>query len=1058
MLRKMLSMLLCVIMIFGSITCGFGFSVSAAAENMILTPTKPTSLRSTTAATRLTGWSRSSSGSSAVTTEDGYTVVSRTGVANGTLFTNTFTLTKNSTYKFSFEIKAVEGTSFTYTKSSTGETLPRGVNFVLNDFNVVKSDGTAYNTYQEGQTDYAHTNKANYNNPTRSGFTATWSHELADGSIHTENQIKYSSWGRKIGTSEASTALKTVDLSELYSDWRTVTCEFTLPDEDVYIASDIAIGFVLPAGAANGGIYVRNIKMHKQEVSVPISEIPISVVDINGNAHSTQKDFYAVTTTKYNADDSVTVTVDYDEMDTVNIFKGWYEGDKFLSNDTSYTLGADVDEHNVKAVILSRSVINGGLGFEGYKETTSLRVSPDDADKALQNIAPFDDKWGQIYNSYQQENDYAFDIKATYGDVTTKYTPTYDTATGKWTTDSITVKPYSGNSMFYFATRFRTIVRKLDNLKPNSNYELSFYTFNLSEWDFLNTAVVADSYLLGNGKTTTSGDIKVYSVFKADVVSENGENVLVDKNQVRNWHKITINFTTDDDDTALYLHLRQEVGNNSSSTSKQFIDNLTCCETIIGNMGNAIRAKNGDKPQALRYKFFMSNDKIESFGDMTTAKIGILAVKNEICGTDSLEIGKKYIFNGEETDIIDVEVNPDTNFQYKTGDSYSTYFTAALYNIGAKGGRVDYDDFAEDYSVRPYVIYKDKNGSELLFYGDTVNANVFNVMYAIVRDNTSDEDVATAKAMLENNTLAEVYYDWQPTNSWYIGESKATDYAYSFAVIGDVQKTTGYYPDKLHYIYDWIIDNADDKNIQYVMGLGDLSEHANPTAEWPVVTEQHYRLEQAGLNQSIVRGNHDWRFDTYITKDKFGSKLTGSYDDTMKNTYRLITIGGIKYMMLTLNLFPTNDEIAWAERVITENPDYNVILTTHAYFDHDMSLTQDDDIDWVDDINIANSGQDIYDKLVSKYSNIVLVMCGHRYPPDDGPNYHITTREDGSKVMEMMINPQRMESNGGRSYGMLAMLYVSEDGRSIQLEYFSTISGMFYMDKFQFSFELDLVD
>ncbi|MBE6762671.1 MAG: hypothetical protein E7551_10380, partial [Ruminococcaceae bacterium] len=173
MLRKSLAVLLSVIMIIGSITCGFSFTVSAEGDNMIITPTAaPTSLRNTTADSRLTAWSRSSSGKSTVTTENGYTVVSRTGIGNGSLFTNTFTVEKNSTYRFSFEIKAVEGTSFTYTNSS-GEVVPRGVNFVLNDFNVVKSDGTAYNTYSEGHTDYAHTYKANDGNPTRSGFTAT---------------------------------------------------------------------------------------------------------------------------------------------------------------------------------------------------------------------------------------------------------------------------------------------------------------------------------------------------------------------------------------------------------------------------------------------------------------------------------------------------------------------------------------------------------------------------------------------------------------------------------------------------------------------------------------------------------------------------------------------------------------------------------------------------------------------------------------------------------------------------------------------------------------------
>ena len=1373
MLKKSLAFVLCILMLVSSISCLF--TVNAAtklSENMVTltNSTTITSVSKDTVQTRLSGWTRNSGGSAAVTTENGEVIASRTGYAGGQLFTNTFTIEKNSTYRFSFEVKGLS--TNVYERTVNGEAVPSGIDFVLNDFNVLKDDGTEFTGYSEGKTDYAHTNKSKYGYAARSGIATSWTIELADGTTATSNGTKYSSFGRKIGTSDAYPAdLQTVNLNKLYADWRTVTCEFSVPDEDEYTSADIALGFILPAKAtdmyiknvsfckvlpdepaptsvpvvivdaegnvhpsadditasttvtdngddtytlkadfdtmdgvnkfvgfyegekllsanttfkvgsevdfknvtakivcnsvitgglgfegcenetnlrvdppsegtllyddkwgisytggyetettsykilstygdvttlytpsydpdagkydATGSITVKpysgnsmiyfiarfrnvvrrldnlkpntkyNISFYTYNLSQwdffskafvadthsvlangktssgesfktyasyitptttdeygktviadtsavrswnkitlefttdeddttlylyfnqqvgnntsktskqfidnltcfpaevepsPITSVPLSVVDVNGYAHPSPEEIPATTTAVYNEDDTITVSIDYDAMDNVNTFKGWYEDEKFLSNDTTYTLGTDVDEHKVKAKMLCRSVITGGMGFESYKQTTNLRVSDTETNTNLENIPPFDDRWGQIYGSYQQASDYAFDIKANYGELKTKYTPTYNTETGTWDTDYITVKPHSGNSMFYFAARFRTIVRKLDNLKPNTSYQLSFYVYNLSEWDFLHTATIADSYLLKNGTTTSTNDIKVYAVYRPDIVSQNGENVLVNQNEVRNWSKIIINFTTDSDDTELYLHLRQEVGNNSSSTSKQFIDDLTCSETVLGYAGNAIRAKNEAKPQALRYKFFISNDKANAFGDMTTAKIGLLAVKNEVCGNDTLEIGKKYTFNGEECDIIDVEVNPDTNFQYVAGDNSNIYFTAALYNIGAKGSGVDYDAFAEDYAVRPYVIYEDENGIEMLIYGDTVNANVFNVVYTIVRDSTSDNDVASAKSMLENKNLASAFYEWQTTDNWYIGESQAKNYAYSFAVIGDVQKTTGYYPDKLHYIYDWIINNADDKNIQYVMGLGDLSEHANPDAEWPIVTEQHYRLEQAGLNQSIVRGNHDWRFDSYITKDKFGSKLTGTYDATMKNTYRLITINGIKYMMLTLNLFPTDAEIAWAKQVVDNHPDYNVILTTHAYFDHDMSLTDDADIDWVDDKTAANSGQDIYDKLVSQCSNIVLVMCGHRYPPDDGPNYRITTRDDGSKVMEMMINPQRMESNGGRSYGMLAMLYISEDGRSVQLEYFSTISGMFYKDKFQFEFELDLVD
>ena len=58
----------------------------------------------------------------------------------------------------------------------------------------------------------------------------------------------------------------------------------------------------------------------------------------------------------------------------------------------------------------------------------------------------------------------------------------------------------------------------------------------------------------------------------------------------------------------------------------------------------------------------------------------------------------------------------------------------------------------------------------------------------------------------------------------------------------------------------------------------------------------------------------------------------------------------------------------------------------------------------------------------------------------------------------MMINHQQLESVDGRSYGMIAMLYFKNGGKTVQLEYFSAVNQMYYMDKFQYEFELDLVN
>ena len=47
-------------------------------------------------------------------------------------------------------------------------------------------------------------------------------------------------------------------------------------------------------------------------------------------------------------------------------------------------------------------------------------------------------------------------------------------------------------------------------------------------------------------------------------------------------------------------------------------------------------------------------------------------------------------------------------------------------------------------------------------------------------------------------------------------------YDYSFAVIGDIQSLTYYYPERLQDMYQWIADNAVAKKMIYAVGLGDV--------------------------------------------------------------------------------------------------------------------------------------------------------------------------------------------------------------------------------------------
>lgn len=809
--------------------------------------------------------------------------------------------------------------------------------------------------------------------------------------------------------------------------------------------------FVDKAKNPNNEIYFKNLKII--DPNAKREDFEIVSEDVNGNIIADVNDLSVVETVATdNGDGTTTATVIYENNSDMLIFKGWYEGEILKSNALSYTFKADeVNASFLKAKFVNRNILIGAGSFETYGASESLRVSP-----AGEGVLPEGGSFGmwsqwptndKITTGYECEStNYQVDIvsgeqKNTTYLSTLNWNEKTDEVT--YTADTVSVAPHSGNKMLRIKAPYRSMVRKIDNLKPNSNYTLSFYVWNPDRWTCLRTTVISDSvdlktYLVEND---TSKTYDYYKGISNPII--NPDTGLDEVNPVRQWQKITLNFTTDADDEYLYLHLSFARSGHGSTTGNVYFDDMICYEDTFAIKGNAIRSEDS----ALRYKFAIPNSLLSEFYEGTTlSKAGLL-----------VDTAEENLFVGSA--LKDVPVVKE-NYQYVEGDTKHTYFTAALYNIGRKDGKMDYSAYGNDYSVRPYAVYSKPDGSQFIIYGDAVTANIFDVMYKIKYESTSAEDVFIVDAMLENQALYDAYVAVQPTDYFYYANSDANDYAYSMAVVGDIQITSYKHPHMLHYLYDWIIDNKTDKNIQYVLGLGDITDQ-DTKDEWILAEEQLKRLQAAGIDQSIVRGNHDWHFNDYITYDEYGEGLV-AFDDSMRSTYRLTTIGGVKYMMLTLDFFPDDAIVDWAAKSIEAHPDYNVILTTHAYYKTGMKigdgdLQQDEDLYNVSNIETANSGQDIYDKLVSKYRNIVLVICGHASTEDYGPAYEISERADGSKVVQMMINHQQLESVDGRSYGMLAMLYFLNDGKTVKLEYFSTVNKMYYMDKFQYEIELDLI-
>ena len=341
------------------------------------------------------------------------------------------------------------------------------------------------------------------------------------------------------------------------------------------------------------------------------------------------------------------------------------------------------------------------------------------------------------------------------------------------------------------------------------------------------------------------------------------------------------------------------------------------------------------------------------------------------------------------------------------------------------------------------------------------------------------------------------------------------DFAYSFVIVGDIQELSEDYfndhyasdkgkdangnkngkdpydnayvdedtnpldnkPEYIRALIDWIIDNKEEQKIEYVMTLGDLTQKSY-TAEWDYVKSQFYRLNGV-VPFSLARGNHDkvekqikdkdannqtiWPaslqkkalFYKTFDNEVYRAQIDGALNDwDVANTYNAFTVAGTKYLLICLDYGASDEALKWAGNVIEAHKDHKVIITTHTYLFRDgTTLDKDDAYPASRSQGGVNDGNDVWDKLIKKYENIVLVISGH-----DPSDHIVCTRTEGEKgnvVTQLLVDPQHMDSNMPYCTNMVAMLYFSADGKTVTVRYYSITNNRYGSAKSQFSFTID---
>ncbi|MBE6582039.1 MAG: hypothetical protein E7648_02090 [Ruminococcaceae bacterium] len=411
-----------------------------------------------------------------------------------------------------------------------------------------------------------------------------------------------------------------------------------------------------------------------------------------------------------------------------------------------------------------------------------------------------------------------------------------------------------------------------------------------------------------------------------------------------------------------------------------------------------------------------------------------LYIKNEEGTAKEFIFATVNVYNGKKTNI-EVVIEADAVKLYVDGELAETKSSSGI------GAFVD-----AIKPIRKMIVggdYRERN--DMYFKGQLIDLEI---------DGVGKYDFTAA-----GETVTELSGNGNDLKkSGYLLDYEAPeDFAYSLLVLGDTQYMNDRYPENFVKIYDWILENKDTHKIQYVMGVGDITD-TDDASEWLRAKKQFDRLN-GKVPYSLVIGNHDGSemMNATFNNDVYNATIDGKYGDGVENSYRLITVGKVKYLIMTLEFGFRDEVIDWANEVIAAHPTYNVIITTHGYLSSNGAglLANGADSQPSSYDETLNDADVLWDNLVSKHANISFVICGHV----GASTVHTldAVGDNGNVVKQMLVNPQGFDARHPGGFGMVTLLYFNEDGSEMEVRTYSTVYDGEHHDEVSYDPDVSVV-
>lgn len=282
-------------------------------------------------------------------------------------------------------------------------------------------------------------------------------------------------------------------------------------------------------------------------------------------------------------------------------------------------------------------------------------------------------------------------------------------------------------------------------------------------------------------------------------------------------------------------------------------------------------------------------------------------------------------------------------------------------------------------------------------------------------------------------------------------------YDFSIGHLTDTQYTAEQNPWVYTAMNAWFAANMDSRDIAFQMHTGDIIENAlrgNQTREradreFERVSVIQEILEDSGLPHAVLPGNHDnfWGNNSELYLEYFPEERYADYEwygeaGPLGNSssYSVIEQDGVKMLFLSLAYYTHELELQWAEEIIAEHPDHNVVIGTHEYLRPEIDeRANPDNGRW------SSQGDVYFERLVEPNANVVLVLSGHLHG--------IRQREEGTQddhwVVETVADFQSYEHEGGRTALFNRLMQIDVDSGQMAVNHYTPIYDSFEPHQFQ---------